>query len=316
MISVHQTCSIKPGTIVKGKWNQHRYRVIKSLGYGATGVVYLAEGSNGHVALKMSDNSTAIISEVNVLKQFAKVQGSILGPSLLDVDDWLSSVSNQVMYFYAMEYLDGQSLLQFIEKRGEEWLEVFLLQLLGDLQKLHEAGWVFGDLKPDNVIIIPSPPKIRWLDVGGTTLQGRAIKEYTEFFDRGYWGLGSRKAEPSYDLFCVAMIVMNIAYPNRFIRKGSGYDQLIQMIDQKPMLIKYKPILLKAFQGKYNHATQMKADIMQMRTRMGKRSTAKYTKAKRASRRSKKYGIWETAILFISVLIGYFVYIYTNLLHP
>ena len=30
----------------------------------------------------------SITSEVNVLKSFAKVQGSALGPSLLDVDDW------------------------------------------------------------------------------------------------------------------------------------------------------------------------------------------------------------------------------------
>ena len=30
----------------------------------------------------------SITSEVNVLKSFAKVQGSTLGPSLLDVDDW------------------------------------------------------------------------------------------------------------------------------------------------------------------------------------------------------------------------------------
>ena len=36
----------------------------------------------------MSDNGTSITSEVNVLKSFAKVQGSALGPSLLDVDDW------------------------------------------------------------------------------------------------------------------------------------------------------------------------------------------------------------------------------------
>ena len=29
-------------------------------------------------------------SEVNVLKSFSKAQGVTLGPSLLDVDDWIS----------------------------------------------------------------------------------------------------------------------------------------------------------------------------------------------------------------------------------
>ena len=64
------------------------YIIIKELGYGANGVVYLAQWHNQHVALKISDNGTSITSEVNVLKSFAKVQGSVLGPSLLDVDDW------------------------------------------------------------------------------------------------------------------------------------------------------------------------------------------------------------------------------------
>ena len=39
---------------------------------------------------------------------------------------------------------------------------------------------------------------------------GSSIKEFTEFYDRGYWGLGSRKAEPSYDLFAVAMIMIQM----------------------------------------------------------------------------------------------------------
>jgi serine/threonine-protein kinase len=167
-----------------------------------------------------------------------------------------------------MEYLEGDNLFNFINQHGEEWLEVFLLQLLSDLHKLHQAGWVFGELKPDNVLVTLFPPKIRWLDVGGVTLKGRAIKEYTEFFDRGYWGLGSRKAEPSYDLFCIAMIIMNVAYKGRFVRARNGYDQLVHRIDQKPILMKYKPVLLKVFQGKYMNAIEMREDLIALRTRV------------------------------------------------
>ena len=67
------------------------------------------------------------------------------------------------------------------------------MQLLNDLDKLHQNGWVFGDLKPENLIVTGPPPKIRCIDVGGTTIKGRAIKEFTEFYDRGYWGLGQEK---------------------------------------------------------------------------------------------------------------------------
>ncbi len=37
-----------------------------------------------------------------------------------------------------MEYIEGDDLLTFIQKRGKEWIIVIILQLLGDLHKLHE----------------------------------------------------------------------------------------------------------------------------------------------------------------------------------
>ena len=77
-----------------------------------------------------------------------------------------------------------------------------------------------------------TPSRIRCIDVGGTTIQGRAIKEFTEFYDRGYWGLGTRKAEPAYDLFAVAMIMINTAYPKRFNKKTGGISQLREAIRQ------------------------------------------------------------------------------------
>lgn len=67
-------CSLKPGTTIKGKWNGNTYTLRKQLGKGANGIVYLAETSDGHVALKVSDDSLSITSEVNVLKSFSKAQ--------------------------------------------------------------------------------------------------------------------------------------------------------------------------------------------------------------------------------------------------
>ena len=133
----------------------------------------------------------------------------------------------------------------------------YFCSCLNDLDKLHENGWVFGDLKPENLIVTGPPPRIRCIDVGGTTMQGRAIKEFTEFYDRGYWGLGSRKAEPSYDLFAVAMIMINTAYPKRFKKTTGGISQLREAIRQKPELLPLEKVIVKALQG---HYTQCKAN--------------------------------------------------------
>src|SRR5437764_9006626 len=129
-------CKVSPGTVITGKWHAREYTIIRELGFGANGVVYLAKHKDTQVALKMSDNGMSITSEVNVLKSFAKVQGHSLGPCLLDVDDWLN---NRVsVSFYVMEYIDGPNFLSFIGQKGKSWTVVLLLQLLKDLETLHQ----------------------------------------------------------------------------------------------------------------------------------------------------------------------------------
>ncbi len=317
---------IQPGTVIEGKWHKNQYTILKELGNGANGIVYLARHQNRHIALKISENGMSITSEVNVLKSFAKVQGSTLGPSLIDVDDWKSRQG--IVSFYAMEYILGADFLSFIEKNGKEWTVVLVIQLLNDLERLHRGGWVFGDLKPENLIVTGPPTRIRCIDVGGTTIRGRAIKEFTEFYDRGYWGLGSRKADPAYDLFAVGMVLINSAYPKRFHKQAGGMPQLIEAIRQKPELRRLEPVLLKALQGQYASAKEMRQDLISSATESsqpvkrkdpepfqkpepkktvpinGRLRSDRYAKKKK-----KKGGLIETLLILATMGIFYFLYI-------
>lgn len=319
--------NITPGTIITGKWQHHSYTILKTLGFGATGTVYLAQGKRGLVALKISEDHMAITSEVNVLRHFSKVQGC-LGPSLLDVDDWDVRNIGKTLPFYVMEYLKGEDFLSYLKKHGNEWLIVLVLQLLADLEKLHKEGWIFGDLKPDNLIVVGPPPRVRWLDVGGTTKMGRSIKEFTEFYDRGYWNLGTRKAEPSYDLFAVAMVMINACYPQRFSKKDESrhLPQLIKAIQSAPLLKRYEKVIVKALQSRYHSAQDMRNELMEVANgRIDKRkpirnevapSSITQTKApsfrqkQRDIKRKEKYrGIFETMIIAILLIVAYFLYI-------
>jgi|SRR5690625_1607989 len=272
---------IRPGITITGKWHKKHYLIKKKLGEGAIGSVYLCEINGQEKALKISDNRTSMTVEVNVLKSLGKVQGNRLGPSLLDVDDWISPFGKNYT-FYVMEYLQGEPLASFIQRNGSEWLGVFMLQLLDDLERLHSSGWVFGDLKTENLLVLHAPPRVRWIDVGGTTQIGRAIKEYTEFYDRGYWKMGSRKAEPSYDLFAFVMIFLNIYFPKRF-EKGLEPEKTLykKLHDVKP-LRPYSIPLKKALQGKYPSSTEMKKELMlifyQAQKRPGLRKTRRKEK--------------------------------------
>lgn len=258
--SLNNLSNLPIGTAIKGKWHHNTYKIVKKLGSGANGVVYLTDWKGTQRALKLSDNPVTITSEVNVLKALAKAKGVAFGPALFDVDDWV--LGSEKISFYAMEYIEGTDFLTFIKKRGLEWTDVLIMQLLSDLEVLHRGGWIFGDLKPENLIVSGPPIKIRCIDVGGTTKIGRAIKEFTEFFDRGYWGLGSRKAEITYDLFAVAMVMINAYYPKRFVKTGSeGLSQLIEKIHVKEGLKRRKKILLRALKGEYASALEMKRDL-------------------------------------------------------
>ncbi|MCD8501000.1 MAG: protein kinase family protein [Bacillaceae bacterium] len=316
-IKKSQACSLPVGYKLVGKWHRTPYTIIKKLGYGATGSVYLAEAPVGQVAIKIGLDNMAITSEVNVLKHFSKVRGQILGPSLIDVDDW--KTAEGTIPFYAMEYLKGDDIFQFLSNKGAEWVGILMVQLLGDLDRLHQAGWVFGDLKPDNLIIVSSPTRIRWIDVGGTTLIGRSIKEYTEFYDRGYWGLGSRKADPAYDLFAVAMIIINIFYPNRFEKNGEGLKQLKQKIEKNPILKNFQSVLMQALQGKYSDAQLMRKDLIET---MGKvthqpknRKEIKTVKNKKNIKSKKKSkGIVETILFTSFLLLAYILYLFGQMM--
>ncbi|ESU34607.1 hypothetical protein G3A_00090 [Bacillus sp. 17376] len=332
--SLKNLCKVIPGTIIEGKWHHNRYTIIKELGFGANGIVYLARYNNKQVALKMSDNGMSITSEVNVLKSFSKVQGSALGPSLLDVDDW--ERPGKKVSFYAMEFIKGPDFLAFLQQKGPDWTGVMILQLLADLQLLHENGWVFGDLKPDNLIVTGPPARIRCIDVGGTTMQGRSIKEFTEFFDRGYWGLGSRKAEPGYDLFAVGMIMVNTAYPKRFTKKSGGISEIMDKVKHSRELMNYEKVIYNALTGNYQSAMEMRSDLLQVHQpgsaakkiavqqkqaqqhinpspSREKPSSAGRQTRKGNNKKKKKSSALETATIILIISLLYFFYIYSQI---
>lgn len=278
-IQKKDSLSLKSGTLIQGKWNRHKYIVIRKLGSGTVGTVYLCRTNKQLVALKISEQALSLTTEANVLKALNKVQDTRLGPFLLDVDDWESHPGRRYA-FYVMEYIHGQSLESFVKEHGSEWIGVFMVQILEQLETLHQAGWVFGDLKNDNLLITTSPTTVRFIDVGGTTKRGRSIKEYSEFYDRAYWLLGTREAEPSYDLFALVMVLLSIYYPQHFQRVNNSKQLILNKIANVPALHIYEQSLEKAIKGQYKRAEEMKKDLLQT---IWKRQSKKQQQINRSS---------------------------------
>lgn len=249
-----------PGTVIQGKWHQKNYTVIREIGKGTIGNVYLCKVKGKHVALKLSHMPMSISREVAVLRRLNKVRDQHLGPFLFDVDDW-EKPNGDLYVFYVMEYLQGMPLATYIKRKGADPVGDILIKLLKQLELLHLQGFVFGDLKQEHIRIVSPHEKIRFLDVGGMTKMGQSVKEYSNFYDRAYWQLGTRKAEPSYDLFAVVMIFVSVYYPKQFKRTKHAKAHIIKHIEKHPVLRKYQRPFQRALTNDYPTASRMRQDV-------------------------------------------------------
>lgn len=103
----------------------------------------------------------------------------------MEVDDF--TYQGREIPFYVMRYVQGEPLCAFLARRGPRWLDVAGLRLLQQLGRLHHSGWVFGDLKPENVLV-GAYGDVELIDYGGVTSEGHSVKQFTEWYDRGFWG--------------------------------------------------------------------------------------------------------------------------------
>lgn len=134
-----------------------RYRVIRKLGEGGLGAVYLASDSSdgSQVALKVLHRRFA--DSARVVRRFrkeARLLASIDSPYVCRL---LEFNEDRGHHFLAMEYLDGQSVGKLLE-RHRLIPERLTLHIIADaaraLAEAHRRGIVHRDVKPDNIMLV------------------------------------------------------------------------------------------------------------------------------------------------------------------
>ncbi len=140
------------GTLAAG-----RYRVIKPLGEGGMGQVYLAEhvAIEKRVALKVLRAEYATKGEIVTRFQQEAISASrIKHPNVLDVFDF-GQLDNGCFYL-AMEFLEGCDLADEISRRrvldAATGIRVSM-QICRALAAAHVNGVVHRDMKPENVFL-------------------------------------------------------------------------------------------------------------------------------------------------------------------
>jgi serine/threonine protein kinase len=136
----------------------NRYRLLRKLGAGGMGSVWLAhdQSLDSHCAVKLVDPEKAANEEVRVrFEREAKAAAQIRGANVVDIFD--HGIFDGIP-FIVMEYLEGEDLGARLERVGKLDLDQ-TYQVIGQvaraLVRAHAAGIVHRDLKPENIFLVP-----------------------------------------------------------------------------------------------------------------------------------------------------------------
>uniref|UniRef100_A0A0E0L017 non-specific serine/threonine protein kinase n=1 Tax=Oryza punctata TaxID=4537 RepID=A0A0E0L017_ORYPU len=134
------------------------FRLLKRLGYGDIGSVYLVElrGTSAFFAMKVMDKAS--IASRNKMAR-AETEREILG--LLDhpfLPTLYTHFETDKFYCLVMEYCSGGNLHSLRQKQpskhfSEPAARFYVAEVLLALEYLHMLGIVYRDLKPENVLV-------------------------------------------------------------------------------------------------------------------------------------------------------------------
>ncbi|HEV3304339.1 MAG TPA: SUMF1/EgtB/PvdO family nonheme iron enzyme [Planctomycetaceae bacterium] len=142
------------GTELSGQFG--RYRIIRALGKGAMGKVYLAEDTQLErlVAIK-TPHFTGRPSDDSLERFYreARVAATLRQPNICPVFD-VGQIDGK--HYISMAYIEGRPLSAFIQAgkpQAERQILIAIRKLALALQEAHDHGIVHRDLKPANIMV-------------------------------------------------------------------------------------------------------------------------------------------------------------------
>src|SRR5271170_7280355 len=152
LIASHE---LAPGSLVRGK-----YRIVRKLGQGGMGVVYLAEDTLLGVSVALKFLAGELGKDPKFIKRFrteARTAYQLRHPNIVDVTN-LDQAEDGTL-FIAMEFVQGPSLRAALEQAHGPFSIPRSLAIASDiasgLTAAHALGTVHRDIKPENVLLAP-----------------------------------------------------------------------------------------------------------------------------------------------------------------
>ena len=220
---------LAPGT----KLNQ-RYKILRTLGRGGFAFTYEAIQEPIHLRVCIKELSASGIKEGEIL-------ASIQSPHVVRVLDYFEENGN---YYIVLEYLEGQTLLDYVKEKGclaPEDLFAAARQLLAALSEIHSLGLIHRDIAPDNIMVLSQKDTaaasdalcLKLLDFG--TARAAGLSQYTCTLKDGYTPIEQLTSDVEQGAFTDIYALSAVLYYCLTGKKPQGaYSRLLDDDLKKP----------------------------------------------------------------------------------
>jgi eukaryotic-like serine/threonine-protein kinase len=317
------------------------YRILGKLGGGGMGVVYEAEDLKlgRHVALKfIPENLAGDPKSLERFEREARAASLLNHPNICTIH---GIEDNHGHPFIVMEKLEGESLKQSISGQPmptDRVLEIGI-QVADALAASHAKNIVHRDIKPANIFLTPSG-QVKVLDFGLAKLMHNVGTDTDGAVDDSLTAVGvipgtavymspeqARSEEIDFrsDLFSFGVVMYEMATGKKPFTGKNSLMTLDSVLHTKPVPpgelnpkvpVELEGIIGKAMEkdrkGRYQSATQMKADLQQLKreTESGQVKSAFHSgrlrvASKTFGRSGSRWLFWllgGTAALLVTVL--------------
>ncbi|MEQ1764255.1 MAG: protein kinase [Pyrinomonadaceae bacterium] len=158
------------GNSVVGETIKH-YRIVRKLGGGGMGDVYLAENQKVNLLVALKFLNADLLNDRtarNHLRREAELVASLEHPNICQVYDFEDT---ETQSFIVMQYVKGESLLTLLREGrfDRDSVRRAEIQLVSAIAAAHYADMIHRDLKPGNIMITENG-EVKVLDFGLATV--------------------------------------------------------------------------------------------------------------------------------------------------